>query len=176
MEKKNFLDLMNGQMFLKQVQKTNHYTQKYGLALSEKDAKLLLDERNHILKAEQRVEFGQGILPQIIYSFCDSSFLTQNNYTETLFRLQEIFYLYKNEMMDEITDDELLHFMREQFDTVCFGDLDYLEGTCLDLFAQAIRAGYRGYQKTQGYREFETLDIVPRWDKELYLEVLTQLC
>ena len=62
--------------------------------------------------------------------FCDSSFLSQNNYVETLIRLQEIFYLYKNEMQDEITDDELIHFMREQFEAVCYGDLDYLEGTC----------------------------------------------
>lgn len=79
-------------------------------------------------------------------------------------------------MQDEITDDELIQFMREQFETVCYGDLDYLEGTCLDIFAQAVRAGYRGYQKTQGHGEFEKFDIVQRWDKELYLETLRELC
>ena len=107
---------------------------------------------------------------------CDSSFISQSNYVETLIRLQAIFYLYKNEMQDEITDDELIQFMREQFETVCYGDLDYLEGTCLDIFAQAVRAGYRGYQKTQGHGEFEKFDIVQRWDKELYLETLRELC
>ena len=40
-------------------------------------------------------------------------------------------------MLDEISDEELLQFMQEQFDSVCFGDLDYLEGTCLEIFAQA---------------------------------------
>ncbi|MDE7051319.1 MAG: hypothetical protein K2O92_00190, partial [Lachnospiraceae bacterium] len=98
------------------------------------------------------------------------------NYVETLVRLQEIFYLYKNEMQDGITDNELINFMKEQFETVCYGDLDYLEGTCLDIFAQAARAGYRGYQKTQGYGGFEEFDIVKRWDKELYLEALRELC
>ena len=39
-------------------------------------------------------------------------------------------------------DDELLHLMKEQFDQICFGDLEYLEGTCLYHFSQAIRAGY----------------------------------
>lgn len=175
MDMQNWLDLINGQTWLKQLLETNQYTEKYGLTLSEKDTELLLSEKNNILKTEQRVEFGQSILPQIIYAFCDSSFLSQSNYVETLIRLQEIFYLYKNEMHDEITDYELIHFMKEQFETVCYGDLDYLEGTCLDIFAQAVRAGYRGYQKTQGYGEFEKFDIVHRWDKELYLKTLKEL-
>jgi hypothetical protein len=34
----------------------------------------------------------------------------QENYCESLARLEEIFYLFKNEMLDEITDDELLEF------------------------------------------------------------------
>lgn len=176
MEEQNWLELLNNQTWLKQVRATNQYTEKFGLVLSEKDTELLLAEKNHTLKAERRIEFGQSILPRIIYAFCDSSFISQNNYIETLIRLQEIFYLYKNEMQDEITDDELIHFMKEQFETVCCGDLEYLEETCLDIFAQAVRAGYTGYQKTQGYGEFEKFDIVPRWDKELYLETLKELC
>ena len=121
------------------------------------------------------MEFGQGILPKIIDTFCDSAYITQDSYCDTLIRLQEIFFLYKNEMLDEITDDELLEFMREQFDGVCCGDLDYLEGTCLDLFAQAIRAGYSGYEATGGRGEFEKFDLVKRWDKELYLAALMDL-
>ena len=80
-----------------------------------------------------------------------------------------------NEMQDEITDDELLHFMKEQFETICYGDLDYLEGTCLANFAQAIRAGYRGYSETDGYGEYVSLDEVSRWDRKLYLEALREL-
>ena len=30
----------------------------------------------------------------------------QENYADTLMRLQDIFYLYKNESLDELTDDE----------------------------------------------------------------------
>lgn len=65
--------------------------------------------------------------------------------------------MYKNEMQDEITDEELLNFMKEQFETVCYGDLDYLEGTCLDIFAQAIRAGYRGISKHKGVENLRNL-------------------
>ena len=78
-------------------------------------------------------------------------------------------------MMDEITDDELLHFMREQFEEICFGDLDYLESTCLANFAQAVRAGYSGYKATAGHGEASAFDEVKRWDYDLYLETLRDL-
>ena len=135
-----------------------------------------MQERKNALQEQKRIEFGEGIVQKIIYEFCDSDYIDQNNYVNTIIRLQEIFYLYKNEMNDEITDDELLHFMKEQFDNVCFGDLEYLEGTCLSIFAQAIRAGYRGFQKTEGRQEYEQFDEVQRWDYELYLEALKNLC
>ena len=175
MGEQNWLELISGRNWLKQVQETNQYTERFGLTLSETDAELLLSERSKILKTEQRVEFGESILPQIIYTFCDSAYLSQSDYAEMLIRLQEIFYMYKNEMQDEITDEELLNFMREQFENVCCGDLDYLESTCLNIFAQAVRAGYRGYHRSRGKGEFAELDIVKRWDKELYLEALKEL-
>lgn len=175
MSMENWMEQMNGQMWLEQVRETNQYTEKYGLTLTPEDTEILLAEKKQILKKERRVEFGESLLPRIIYMFCDSSYISQDEYVDTLVRLQEIFYLYKNEMQDEITDEELLNFMKEQFETVCFGDLQYLEGTCLDLFAQAIRAGYGGYSETQGRGEFSRFDIVQRWDKELYLLALSQI-
>ena len=111
------------------------------------------------VKSTVSLEWGRSILPEIVKKFCASPYVNQNNYVDTLLRLQEIFFCYKNEMLDEISDEELLQFMQEQFDSVCFGDLDYLEGTCLEIFAQAIRAGYRGQQRTAGRDEFARLDI-----------------
>ena len=175
MESTNWLALLERTQIQK-VMESNQYTEQYGLTLSEQDAEILAQKRKSTLIEQKRVEFGESILPRIIYEFCDSAFISQSNYVESLTRLQEIFFLYKNEMLDEISDEELLNFMKEQFETVCFGDLQYLEGTCLDLFAQAIRAGYGGYSETQGRGEFSRFDIVQRWDKELYLEVLRDLC
>ena len=160
---------------LAKIVEVNRVTEKYGLTLSEKEAELILGEKNNALKAQRRVEFGEGITPKIIYEFCDSDFIDQNNYVDTLIRLQEIFYAYKNEMHDEITDEELLHFMREQFDQVCYGDLGYLEGTCLTIFAQAIRAGYSGHKASEGYGGYGDFDEVKRWDRDLYLEALYDL-
>lgn len=175
MDQKNWMEEMAKQALTTQVLETNQYTQKYGLVLREEDAAHLAEVRADVLREEKRVEFGPGILPKIIYAFCDSSYIYQDNYCESMARLQEIFFQYKNEMLDEITDDELLEFMREQFENVCRGDFDYLEGTCLDLFAQAIRAGYADYQEKEGRGAFEEVDIVKRWDRGLYLEALMDL-
>lgn len=172
---KEWIILLQQQNQLTRVIETNRVTEQYGLRLSEQDAQLIVAERSHALRSSGRVEFGEGIMPKIIYEFCDSDFIDQSSYVDTLVRLQEIFFLYKNEMQDEISDDELLHFMKEQFDQICYGDLDYLADTCLAVFAQAIRAGYRGYQATEGRGEYGKFDETKRWDHEVYMEALLEL-
>ena len=173
---KDWMILLQEQNQLSRVIKTNESTEQFGLCLTEQDAKLILEERKNSLAEQKRIEFGEGIATKIIYEFCDSDYIHQNNYVDTIIRLQEIFYLYKNEMQDEITDDELLHLMKEQFENLCFGDLDYLESTCLANFAEAIRAGYSGYKGSDGFGEYSIFDDVKRWDYELYLETLKELC
>ena len=172
----NWLELLSDTNQLATVMETNQYTEQFGLTLSEQDAQLILDNRKAALRTQQRIEFGEGIVPKIMREFCDSPYIDQNTYVETIMRLQEIFYLYKNEMNDEITDDELLHLMRKQYDELCFGDLEYLESTCLAAFAQAVRAGYRGYTGTDGYGEYDKFDLQERWSYEMYLEALEELC
>ena len=174
-EKNNLLEMLSDQNQLTAIVHTNEYAQKFGLVLSKEEAKLLVRERTDNLRRQRRIEFGEGILPKIIYEFCDSQYISQENYVDTIARLHDIFMLYKNEMQDEISDDELLHFMKEQYETVCYGDLEYLESTCLEVFARAIRAGYREHHRTDGRGEYVRFDVVPRWDRELYLQALRDL-
>jgi hypothetical protein len=123
------------------VKAANDYTQKFGLVLNEEETSLLLAERREVLKKQQRVEFGEGVLPKLIFAFCDSPYIYQDNYVETLGRLQEIFYFYKNESLDEFTDDELIEAMKELFDGPCQGSLDHLEDTGLERLARNARYG-----------------------------------
>ena len=78
MEEKNWTELMAGESQIKQILAVNEYSEQYGLSLSREDTELLLTERRNVLKRERRVEFGQSILPQIIYTFCDSSYIIQD--------------------------------------------------------------------------------------------------
>lgn len=142
---KHWLMEMLGETQIAKVIETNQYTQKFNLALTEEDAKLLVQERKNSLETQQRVEFGEGILAKLIYAFCDSSYIYQDNYVDSIGRLQEIFYLYKNEALDEVSDDELIDYMKHVFEGECEGDFDYLEGTCLDQFAREVREGTRKF-------------------------------
>lgn len=176
MDDRKWLQIMTAGTQIISLLETNPYTERFGLRLSEEDAGILEEKRLESLSQWQRVEFGEGILNRLIFEFCDSAYISQDNYVETIAELQNIFYHYKNEMLDEISDEELLHFMKEQFENVCFGDLEYLEGTCLEIFSEAVRAGYRGYRRTDGRGEYGKFDRTRRWDKELYLETLRDLC
>ena len=153
----------------------NQKTQQFGLSLTAQDAKELIEYRNGSLRKYGRVEFGGSILDKLIFAFCDSHYIDQNNYLETLKRLQDIFYRYKNESQDKLTDDELITFMREQYEGVCMGDEEYLEKTCLERFSRAVRSGYTGYEKSQGKGEYTDVDEEQRWDSELYYSVLKEL-
>ena len=135
----------NTQTSLQTIQELNSYTQKFGVTLSEEESLLLLEARKNTLKAQERIEFSEGILPKLIFAFCDSPYIYQDNYADTLERLQEIFYLYKNECLDELSDDELIEQMKIDFDGICEGSLDYLEDTCLESFAREIREGTRKF-------------------------------
>ncbi|MDD6434767.1 MAG: DUF6323 family protein [Clostridiales bacterium] len=118
---------------------TNRYTNRFGLTLTREDAELIQESRREVLQEQRRVEFGEGIAPELIKEFCDSDYLDQSNFAETIIQLQEIFYTYKNELGDEVTDEELLRVMRELFESRCGGDLEMLSGTCLSDFSISMR-------------------------------------
>lgn len=170
-----FLELVKKQEELAVLSSLNQKTERFGLSLREEEMNELMECRNQSLKMHGRVEFESGILDRLIYVFCDSQYISQQNYLESLEKLQDIFYEFKNAALDLMTDDEILTFMKEQFETVCAGDLDYLEGTCMENFTAAIRAGYDGYKESGGSGQYEQFDEVPRWDKELYMQTLREL-
>lgn len=73
MAEKNWMELMAGAALAPKLLAANEYTQKYGLTLSQEDAQYLVQKRRQTLAETRRVEFGQGILPALIYEFCDSA-------------------------------------------------------------------------------------------------------
>ena len=119
----------------------NDFTARFGLTLTEAQIWTLVEKKSEALKDTGRVEFGGGILKKLIWEFCDSPFITQDNYEETLSELLDSFYYFKNESMDIISDDELISLMKEYFDTVCQGSLEYMSGTALDDLCRSARNG-----------------------------------
>ena len=87
----------------------------YGLVLTEEDITRLVAARQEALRSAGRVEFGGGILPQLIRAFCSSPYVDRHNYADTLELLQEAFYYFKSECNDVFSDEELVDFMARVF-------------------------------------------------------------
>lgn len=183
----NFFEIIQARQQKQEIEKVlecNNKTTKYGLLLSEEEANRLMVSRKASLTENQRVEFGEGILPKIIHCFCASQYINQDNYADSLEQLQEIFYLFKNETEDKLTDDELIDFMVQQFEEVCCGDFDYLSATCLERYARAIRSGEYNQNKSRLRDEYSLRDKEDdynkfseeaRWEYEVYKMKLEDL-
>ena len=139
----SYLKIVNKrkQIEIANIKKCNEYTSQYGLALSDNQINNLLERRKETLKEAGRIEFREGIIDKLIKEFCDSPYINQENYAETLYELVEIFYEYKNETMDLISDDELIGFMKKSFDGICQGDLEYLSGTVMYRMRENLLSG-----------------------------------
>nr|WP_207751726.1 DUF6323 family protein [Clostridium rhizosphaerae] len=137
-----FQDIQKKQAVI-ELKACNKMTIKYGLALSDGDINELVENRFKALKDTGRIEFSEGILKKIVEVFCDSPYIMQQNYKETLMEIQECFYFFKNEAMDQIADDELIEFMKIHFDGKCQGSLEYLSGTNLEELCRNTRYGYK---------------------------------
>lgn len=124
-----------------EIKKCNEITMKYGVTLSDTQIENLINKRFESLKNTGRIEFGDGILKELIEAFCDSPYIIQENYEETLEELQDIFYFFKGEAMDQIADDELIEFMKEYFNGECQGSIEYLSGTNLEELCRNTRYG-----------------------------------
>jgi len=119
----------------------NEITYQYGLVLSQEEALDLVETRAIALSSNGRIEFAGGIINKLIIEFCDSPYLSQFNYSETLNELVETFYYFKNETLDEIGDDELISLMKTYFDQNCQGSIELLQNRELENYARNIRYG-----------------------------------
>jgi hypothetical protein len=112
---------------------------RYGLSLTPGDIQLLVVGRLESLVLSDRVEFGGGVSKQIVLAFAGSPYVSQGNFVPTVLELQELFYDFKNESLEQITDDDLIAKMRSLFDDPAQGDLGYLEEALFEGLARHVR-------------------------------------
>ncbi|HWQ77490.1 MAG TPA: DUF6323 family protein [Anaerovoracaceae bacterium] len=119
----------------------NQATSRYGLILKESEAAELANTRSEALEKVGRIEFSGGVINKLITEFCDSPYLNQSNYAETLNELVETFYYFKNETLDEFDDDELIAMMKKSFNHSCRGSVDLMQTRDLEILARGVRFG-----------------------------------
>ena len=104
----------------------NEFLEKYGLKITPEDVKVIVEKRNEALKKSGRIETSNEIVSRLIKEFCDSSYISNENFLETINELIEAFYYYKTETKNKISDEELIKFMREHYEKTVNGDISYL--------------------------------------------------
>lgn len=138
---------------MQELENCNQITAHYGLSLSNQQMQTLTQRRFLALKNTGRVEFGEGVLKKLIYAFCDSPYLSQNTYESTLLELQDIFYYFKSESLECLSDDELIAAMESVFNGKAHGSLEYLSGTSLEALCRALRTGAQEEDERDGCEE-----------------------
>jgi len=112
---------------------------RYGLALSPADIQALVVGRMESLATSERIEFGGGVTQQLVLGFAGSSYVAQTSFAETILELQDLFYEFKNESLEQIPDDELVAKMRALFDDFADGDVGRLEEALFEGLARTVR-------------------------------------
>ena len=72
------------QAALAELAECNALTAGWGLSLSPVQMRMLAECRRSALRDTGRVEFGGGVLKQLVRAFCASPYLDQENYADTL--------------------------------------------------------------------------------------------
>lgn len=113
--------------------------EKHGLSLSKSDIAEITSANISALKKTGRLELGEGIAPELARVFCSSPFINDKNFTETLCELTYLFYEFKNESDDMLSDNEMLDLMKCAFDGVCGGSTHALASDVIPELTRRMR-------------------------------------
>lgn len=121
------------------VLRENPLLERYHLSLTLEQAAALIAHEKEALRDNGRVEFGEGVQKKLLYAFCDSPYIDQDNLAETLMELTDTFYYYKNESDGFISDDELIEAMAGYFNGRAQGSLEYVAETSLGDLLRSLK-------------------------------------
>lgn len=128
----------------------NADTAPHGLVLTEAEARAVVEAQQVSLMSAGRLDFSGTLPAKIARAFCDSPYIHQADWAETISALIDLFYDIKNtyDASDTagrtayaLADDALLARMRRWFDDPACGSLARL-GDLLQAMAERLRWGF----------------------------------
>lgn len=117
----------------------NETTARFRLSLSAPQAAMLARHEEGALRQTGRVDFGGGILRPLALAFADSPYVSQSEWAQTLGELLELFYAFKAETHDLLSDAELLAAMARIFNERAHGSISALADCREDDLLRAAR-------------------------------------
>lgn len=136
----NNLLVINDNKCLKDILLLNEVTSKKGLVLEEKQILELINYKNDILKEKGRIEIIP-ILDKIIYEFYNLPYVDEENYLLIIEQLTETFYLYQEEFDNKLTDEEIIRYLKENFNNNCAGSVTLLENDAMEELKHFLLSG-----------------------------------
>lgn len=127
-----------------ELESCNPTLERYGLMLTSRDIRALVAGRVEALYETERVEFGGGATKDLVLAFAGSPHVSQRTFVAQVLELQDLFYEFKNESLEQVPDEELIGKMRSLFDEVAEGDMEYLAEALFDGLGRHIREGSVG--------------------------------
>lgn len=124
---------------LRELERLNEVSERYGLTLSQPQMEELIARRFEALESTGRVELGEGVTGKLVFAFCDSPYIQGSEWLSTLCALQDDFYAFKSDAEGALSDDELIDCMKRVFDGRAGGSLDALENISVGELYRAAR-------------------------------------
>ena len=151
----NMLTEIHNRYVAKDILALNEHTEPYGITLSQKDCTELAESRSEFLIENERIEVGTGAVRRIIEEFCESPYVSQMNFKQTVADLLECFYYIKTETEDRVDDESVIEFLKYVFENDAGGDVAsiYLS-TALESFIEYGKSKQAGPQKRSEDRYF----------------------
>ena len=115
---------------IKSIVDKNIILSEFGITVSEQEAKELIAIRNEALKRNGRIEFRHDIIEKLIFAFCDSRCINNEDFVERVGEFVDMFYYFRNET--NVSDDEIISAMRMTFDKDN-GSEEMVESRTLDM-------------------------------------------
>lgn len=116
---------------IKNLVSMNEITKDKNLVLSQKEILMLIENKNNTLKDIGRIEIGKSIIDDLVYTFYDSNYIDSSNYFDTINELVNIFYMYQDKFSEHLTDEEIIEYLRNNFDEMG-GSLELLSSLSFD--------------------------------------------
>lgn len=149
--KSGMLSEVHNRYVAKELAVLNDHTAQYGIVLTEKDCTEIAECRGELLVESERIEVGVGAVRRIIEEFCDSGYVDQRTFKDTVEGLLECFYAIKTETEDRVDDETVLAFLKYVFENDAGGDVSRIY--FCDAFEQFVATGKAdGFKKQEGER------------------------
>ncbi len=117
-----------------------HLVEKYQNYLSKKELRELLAANQQYLNDYGRMEINQHSFDRILEEFCELPDFSKDDLEELL----ELFYYLRNDLSENISDEQILDLMKRTYVDKCFGSMEILRAEMFELLDRTFFSMEKG--------------------------------